>query len=75
MSQLSANNQTLNPVDIEHRLDNLRNEHRHLDENLNKLRHDSLVDDMHIKQLKQRKLKLKDSIRNLEANLLSAAPS
>lgn len=71
-NQISPSFPTPNQADIEHQLDSLRSEHRDIEKNLTKLSHDTLADDLHIKRLKQRKLKIKDSIASLENNLVAA---
>ena len=56
-------------IDLTHRIDKLRLEHRALDEELENLSHDLLTDDLQMQRLKKRKLFLKDSINHLEHKL------
>lgn len=52
------------------RLEELRVEHRDLDEIIARLTHDPYVDQLQIRRLKKRKLNLKDMIKKLESNLI-----
>jgi hypothetical protein len=52
------------------RLQELRVEHRDLDEIIDRLSEDPLVDQLQIQRLKKRKLHLKDMIRKLESTLI-----
>jgi hypothetical protein len=52
------------------RLQELRVEHRDLDEIIDRLSEDPLVDQLQIQRLKKRKLHLKDMIRTLESTLI-----
>ena len=52
------------------RLEELRVEHRDLDDIINRLSHDPSVDQLQIRRLKKRKLNLKDMIKKLESNLI-----
>jgi hypothetical protein len=57
-------------ADLQSRLDDLKTEHRQLDAELERLVNDPLVDDLQIQRLKKRKLFLKDSIVQIEAQLV-----
>ena len=52
------------------RLAELRLEHRDLDEGIGRLHHSTMVDELAIKRMKKRKLKLKDMIAHLESRLI-----
>ena len=52
------------------RLDELRREHRELDERIASLHSDHLSDQLTLKRLKKRKLWLKDCIARLESALI-----
>jgi hypothetical protein len=52
------------------RLQELRVEHRDLDEIIDRLSEDPLVDQLQIQRLKKRKLHLKDMIKKLESTLI-----
>lgn len=52
------------------RLQELRVEHRDLDEIIDRLSEDPLVDQLQIRRLKKRKLYLKDMIEKLESTLI-----
>ena len=56
--------------DLCQRIQNLKGEHRALDEELRTIANDPLVDDLQIQRLKKRKLFLKDSIAHLESRLV-----
>lgn len=56
-------------ADIEYRLGNLRSEHDQLEQSLERLNRDLLADDQEVRQIKKRKLQIKDSIVNLEDHL------
>ena len=59
--------------DIEHckhRLVELQTEHRDLDDVIARLAKDPLIDELELKRLKKRKLKLKDMIAHLESKLI-----
>ena len=58
------------PTHIAQRLAELRLEHRGLDEAIAKLASDPESEDMRIRRLKKRKLKLKDTILVLESKLI-----
>ena len=48
----------------------LREEHRDLDLAINRMAQDPLQDQLHLRRLKKRKLKLKDWITRLESRLI-----
>jgi len=52
------------------RLDELRVEHRDMDEIIHRLSDDPMVDQLQIRRLKKRKLNLKDMIMKLESRLI-----
>ena len=52
------------------RLDELRVEHRDMDEIIHRLSDDPMVDQLQIRRLKKRKLNLKDMIMKLESKLI-----
>lgn len=52
------------------RLEELRVEHRDLDDIINRLTQDPCVDQLQIRRLKKRKLSLKDMIKKLESILI-----
>ena len=56
--------------DISKFLENLRSQHRDIDQNLNRLIKYKYIDQLQIQTLKRRKLKLKDQIAKLESNLI-----
>jgi hypothetical protein len=58
------------PGEIAHRLAELREEHRDLDEAIARLSEDPSVDQLRLTRMKKRKLKLKDWIANLESSLI-----
>ena len=55
---------------IRQRLDQLRLEHRDLDDVIGHLSENSEVEQLQLRRLKKRKLMLKDSIRRLESKLI-----
>ncbi len=55
---------------IRQRLEELRVEHRDLDDVITRLAEDPLVDQLQLRRLKKRKLGLKDMIRKLESKLI-----
>lgn len=55
---------------IQQRLDELRVEHRDMDEIIHRLTDDPMVDQLQIRRLKKRKLNLKDMIIKLESKLI-----
>ncbi|KAA2284262.1 YdcH family protein [Arenimonas fontis] len=58
------------PAEIAARLAELRLEHRDLDEAIARLSADRGVDELTLKRLKKRKLRLKDMIATLESRLI-----
>lgn len=52
------------------RLEELRVEHRDLDDIIHRLSADPLVDQLQLRRLKKRKLGLKDMIKKLESKLI-----
>jgi len=57
-------------TNLSKRIQDLKGEHRALDNELRAIANDPLVDDLQIQRLKKRKLFLKDSIAHLESSLL-----
>lgn len=55
---------------IRHRLEELRLEHRDLDDVIMRLSDDPMVDQLQLRRLKKRKLCLKDTISVLESKLI-----
>lgn len=55
---------------IRERLEELRVEHRDLDEIIHRLMDDPMVDQLQIRRLKKRKLNLKDMVMKLESKLI-----
>ena len=55
---------------VSERIQDLKGEHRALDNELRAIANDPLIDDLQIQRLKKRKLFLKDSIAHLERSLL-----
>lgn len=55
---------------IQQRLDELRVEHRDMDDIIHRLINDPMVDQLQIRRLKKRKLNLKDMITKLESKLI-----
>ena len=51
-------------------LDDLRLEHRDLDDVINHLNHSAYPDQLQLKRLKKRKLRLKDMIQMIESRLI-----
>lgn len=58
------------PADIARALEELRQEHRDLDEAIARMSGDPTVDQLQLTRLKKRKLKLKDWIARLESKLI-----
>jgi hypothetical protein len=58
------------PAKIAQKLAELREEHRDLDQAINRLAEEPWVDQLRIRRLKKRKLKLKDWITQLESELI-----
>ena len=63
-------NNTVDPGEIARLLAELRVEHRDLDEAIARLSQDPSVDQLQVRRLKKRKLKLKDWIAQLESRLI-----
>jgi len=61
---------TNDPGEIAHLIADLREEHRDLDEAIIRLSDDHSVDQLQIRRMKKRKLKLKDWIAYLESQLI-----
>lgn len=58
------------PAKIAQKLAELREEHRDLDQAINRLAEEPWVDQLRLRRLKKRKLKLKDWIAQLESQLI-----
>jgi len=58
------------PGEIAHLIAELREEHRDLDEAITRLSDDPSVDQLRVRRMKKRKLKLKDWIAYLESKLI-----
>jgi len=58
------------PAEIVRLIADLREEHRDLDEAIARLSDDSSVDQLRLRRMKKRKLKLKDWIAYLESRLI-----
>ncbi len=61
---------TNDPGEIAHLIAELREEHRDLDEAIMRLSVDPSVDQLRLRRMKKRKLKLKDWIAYLESRLI-----
>ncbi len=61
---------TEDPANIVRKLTALREEHRELDRTIEHLSQDSSVDQLRLRRMKKRKLKLKDWIAYLESRLI-----
>lgn len=57
-------------IAIQQQLEELRVEHRDLDDIIQRLSADPLVDQLQLRRMKKRKLKLKDMIHRLESKLI-----
>ena len=67
------NNVSINsndPGEITRLIADLREEHRDLDEAISRLSEDSSIDQLQLRRMKKRKLKLKDWIAYLESKLI-----
>jgi hypothetical protein len=56
--------------DLRDQLDELRREHRQIDEQIESLSRVQPVDFLHITKLKKEKLRLKDAIQKIESSLI-----
>lgn len=56
--------------EIRHRINDLTLEHRDLDDALNLMKEKPFIDELQLKRIKKRKLKLKDEILILESKLI-----
>ena len=56
--------------EVKRLLADLREEHRDLDLAINRMAQDAWLDQLHLRRLKKRKLKLKDWIARLESQLI-----
>ncbi|PJK08993.1 hypothetical protein CO614_04960 [Lysobacteraceae bacterium NML120232] len=65
----------LEPAHIAHRLAQLKQEHRDLDDEITLLHASQRPDELTIKRLKKRKLQLKDWIAQLESALIPDEPA
>jgi hypothetical protein len=61
---------TNDPGEIAHLIAELREEHRDLDEAISRLSEGPSVDQLRVRRMKKRKLKLKDWIAYLESKLI-----
>lgn len=52
------------------RLMELRQEHRDLDDAIQRLQHDPIIDQLLLRRMKLRKLRLKDQIHQIESSLI-----
>lgn len=60
----------INRMELEHRLSELRSEHRDLDDVISRIVEESTADQIRVQRLKKRKLVLKDQIARLEGILV-----
>ena len=67
--------ENLSLSEINHRVSELRLEHRHLDAEIDRLAADIRADELSLKRLKKRKLWLKDCISRLESALIPDEPA
>ncbi|MCF6226836.1 MAG: DUF465 domain-containing protein [Xanthomonadales bacterium] len=58
------------PLTVSHQLAELRQEHRDLDQAINLLSQDPFADELQVRRMKKRKLKLKDWITQLESEMI-----
>jgi len=65
-----VSNNTVDVGEVVHLLSELREEHRDLDEAIARLSEDPSVDQLRVRRMKKRKLKLKDWIAHLESQLI-----
>lgn len=62
--------ETKHPAEVAQKLLELRQEHRDLDEAINRLSQEAWQDQLLLRRLKKRKLKLKDWMKHLESLLI-----
>ena len=60
----------MNNKEIKQRINNLLLEHKDLDDALNLMKEKPFIDELQLKRLKIKKLKLKDEIKLLESKLI-----
>jgi hypothetical protein len=65
-----VNNNSIDPGEIAHLVAELKEEHRDLDAAILRLVEDPSVDQLQLRRMKKRKLKLKDWIAYLESQLI-----
>jgi len=65
-----ASMQMDDPSEIAQKLLALKGEHRDLDQAINRLSEDPSVDQLRLRRMKKRKLKIKDWISHLESRLI-----
>jgi hypothetical protein len=65
-----VNNNSIDPGEIAHLVAELKEEHRDLDAAILRLVEDPSVDQLQLRRMKKRKLKLKDWITYLESQLI-----
>ena len=65
----------MDPDEIKRRLIELSIEHRDLDEAIERLAHQSGVDELQLRRLKKRKLQIKDTMVQLEMRLVPDIPA
>jgi hypothetical protein len=65
-----VNNDSIDPGEIAHLVAELKEEHRDLDAAILRLVEDPSVDQLQLRRMKKRKLKLKDWIAYLESQLI-----
>jgi len=65
-----ASMQMDDPSEIAQKLLALKEEHRDLDQAINRLSEDPSVDQLRLRRMKKRKLKIKDWISHLESRLI-----
>jgi hypothetical protein len=56
-------------INLQHKLDKLKQEHKKLEEEVRELMHEPQPDDLKIHRLKKQKLSLKDQITKIDAML------
>jgi len=65
-----VNNNSIDPGEIAHLVAELKEEHRDLDAAILRLVEDPSVDQLQLRRMKKRKLKLKDWVAYLESKLI-----